>query len=310
MEGVDNRAFLIWKNRSASTQKGKNMDAGMMIGWGIGITFIVGIILLTLWSVRQYRLQRAVYQHLLPLRETQPDIIFFEQSGNRFAIEIINGKPIKETRGMITLSQQEIGVYPVKMPPQAVIRFAPEDIRGFWRPQNYDSGMNELWIHVERKREWVIVKLWLGRVQMMDFIRALKLMVDPDLVIAYRRRRPYIHYGPVQAQPAEQDIHGAWTLESAVYLYLMPRYLLILHDEAVQQLIPLESVQQIGALRRLDAPQANGLVRFQTAEAHYAFALKDYETFANALADAAKRTLEAPVMQKQKGKDGEWDDAD
>ncbi len=27
-------------------------------------------------------------------------------------------------------------------------------------------------------------------------------------------------------------------------------------------------------------------------------------------ADAAKRTLEAPVMQKQKGKDGEWDDLD
>jgi hypothetical protein len=114
----------------------------------------------------------------------------------------------------------------------------------------------------------------------------------------------------VDAQPAEQDIHGAWTLESAVLLYLMPRYLLVLHDEAVQTLIPLESVQQIGALRRLDAPNANGLVHFQTAEAPHAYALKDYEAFANALADAAKRTLEAPVMQKQKGKDGEWDDAD
>ncbi len=286
------------------------MDIGIMIGWGIFLTFVISIILLTLWAVRQFRLQRAVYQHLLTLKEHQPDINFFEQSGNRFAIETINGKTVKSTRGMITLSRQEIGVYPVKLPPQAIIRFAPEDIRGFWRPQNYDSGMNELWIHVERKREWVLVKLWLGRTQMMDFIRALKPMVDPDLVIAYRRRRPYIHYGPIQAQPAEQDIHGAWILETLVTLYLMPRCLLILHDEAVQQIIPLESVQQIGALRRLDAPQANGLMRFQTAETHYAFALKDYETFANAIADAAKRTLEAPVMQKQKGKDGEWDDAD
>ncbi len=281
-----------------------------MMGWGIGITFIGGIILLTVWSIRTYRLQRAVYQHLLTLKEQQPDIIFFEQSVNRFALETINGNTVKNTRGMMTLSRQEIGVYPVKLPPQAIIRFAPEDIRGFWRPQPYDSGMNELWLHVERKREWVLVKLWLGREQMMEFVRTLKPMVDPDLVIAYRRRRPYIHYGPVQAQPAQQDIHGAWTLEAAVSLYLMPRYLLILHGDAVQQMIPLESVQQIGALRRLDAPQANGLVRFQTAEAHYAFALKDYETFANALADAAKRTLEAPVMQKQKEKDGEWDDAD
>jgi hypothetical protein len=286
------------------------MDIGIIIGWGIFLTFVIGILLLTLWAARQYRLQRAVYHHLLTLKKQQPNIIFFEQSGNRFALETINGKTIKSTRGMMTLSSQEIGVYPLKLPPEAIIRFAPQDIRGFWRPEPYGPSLNELWIHVERKREWVVVKLWLGHNQMMDFIRALKLMVDPDLVIAYRRRRPYIHYGPVQAQPAEQDIHGAWTLETPLNLYLMPRYLLILHDDAVQQMIPLDSVQQIGALRRLDAPQANGLVRFQTAEAHYAFALKDYEAFANALADAAKRTLEAPVMQKQKGKDGEWDDAD
>ncbi len=286
------------------------MDIGIVIGWGIFVTFVIGIILLTVWSVRQYRLQRAVYQHLLPLKEQQPDIKFFEQSDNRFAIEIINGKTVQSGQGMFTLSPQEIGIYPVKLPPHAVIRFAPEDIRWFGRPEAYGAGLNELWIHVERKREWVLVKLWLGRTQMMDFIRAIKPLVPLELVVSYRRKRPYIEYGPVQAQPAEQDIHGAWTLESSVSLYLMPRYLLILHDDAVQKMIPLESVQQIGALRRLDAPQANGLIRFQTAEAQYAFALKDYETFANALADAAKRTLEAPVMQKQKGKDGEWDDAD
>lgn len=286
------------------------MDIGIIIGWGIFLTFVIGVLALTLWAVRTYRLQRAVYQHLLTLKESQPDILFFEQSVNKFSLETINGKTVKSTRGMITLSSQEIGIYPMKVPPQAIICFEPQDIRGFWRPQPYDSGMNELWLHVERKREWVLVKLWLGQTQMMDFIRALKPMVDPDMVIAYRRQRPYIHYGPVQAEPAEQDIHGAWTLEPTVSLYLMPRYILILHDEAVQQMIPLGSVQQIGALHRLDAPQANGLVRFQTAEAHYAFALKEYEAFANALADAAKRTLEAPVMQKQKGKDGEWDDAD
>ncbi|MBI1279123.1 MAG: hypothetical protein GC179_13425 [Anaerolineaceae bacterium] len=286
------------------------MDIGIVTGWGICLTFVIGIILLTLWSIHQYRVQRAVYRHLLTLKEQQPDIIFSEQSVNRFAIDIINGSSTRKTRGIITLSSHEIGVYPVKFPPQAVITFSPADIRGFWRPQSYASGMNELWIHVERKREWVLVKLWLGREQMMEFIRTLKPMVEPEMVIAYRRQRPYIHYGPLLAQPAEQDIHGAWTLEPTISLYLMPRYLLILHDDAVQQMIPLEAVQQIGALRRLDAPQANGLVRFQTAEAHYAFALKDYEAFANALADAAKRTLEAPVMQKQKGKDGEWDDAD
>lgn len=300
---IDYALFILSKGQLS-------VDIGIAIGWAIGVTFIVGIILLTLWSIREYRLQRAVYRYLLTLKEQQPDILFFEQTFNRYVLDIINGKAIRKRRGMITLSSQEIGVYPLKMPPEAAIRFTPQDIRGFWRPQPYDSGMNELWLHVERKREWVVVKLWLGREQMMEFIRTLKPMVAPEMVIAYRRQRPYIHYGPVKAQPAEQDIHGAWTLTASVSLYLMPRYFLVLHDDAVQQIIPLESIHQVAALRRLDAPQADGLVRFETAEAHYAFALRDYETFANALADAAKRTLEAPVMQKQKGKDGEWDDAD
>jgi hypothetical protein len=243
-------------------------------------------------------------------KDNDPQLMLFDHLENRFILTTINGKTSKRQNGMVTLSPQGVTIYPIKNPPEAALHFAIEDIRWFGRPESYGPGRNELWLHVERKRDWLLVKIWLGHNPMMDFIRALKPLVDPELVTAYRRRRPYIHQGPVEAQPAEQDIHGAWALESEVLLYLMPRYLLVLHDEAVQTLIPLESVQQIGALRRLDAPDANGLVRFQTAEAHYAFALKDYEAFANALADAAKRTLEAPVMQKQKGKDGEWDDAD
>jgi hypothetical protein len=286
------------------------MDAGIYVGWGIAISFIGGIAYLTWRGIRQLNLRRAMYAYLQETKIETPDLNIFNHLENRYAIEIINSGKVDKGNGVFTLSRKGIAIYRIKVPPEINFEFEIDQIRWFGRPEAYGPGRNEIWLHLELKREWVLVKLWLGQVPMADFVRALKPLVDLELVTAYRRRRPYIHYGPVQAQPAEQDIHGAWTLEAAVSLYLMPRYLLILHDEAVQTLIPLESVQQIGALRRLDAPEANGLVRFQTAEAHYAYAMKDYEAFASALAEASKRTLEAPVMQKQKGKDGEWDDVD
>ncbi len=286
------------------------MDFGVFLGWGIAICFIGGIAYLTWRGIRQLRIRQTMRAAINVQKSDYPEMLLFEQLGTRYTLEVINGTAGKRQVGIFTLSSRGITIYPIKTPPEPIFDFAPEDIRWFGRPQPYSAGMNDIWLHVERKREWMLVTLRLGQTEMADFVRLLKTLVDPELVTAYRRRRPYIHYGPVQAQPAEQDVHGAWTLEAALSLYLMPRYLLILYNEAVQTLIPLESVQQIGALRRLDAPEANGLVRFQTAEAHYAFALKEYETFAGALAEASKRTLEAPVMQKQKGKDGEWDDAD
>ncbi len=71
---------------------------------------------------------------------------------------------------------------------------------------------------------------------------------------------------------------------------------------AVQRTIALDTVQSISAIRRLDQPQAAGLVRFEVGDEALAFALDAYETFAAALADAAKRTLEDPVQWQRKKK--------
>jgi hypothetical protein len=138
-------------------------------------------------------------------------------------------------------------------------------------------------------------------------VRALKQVAAPELVTAYRRQRPYVHSGPHNVRPATQDIHGAWALGDAFALYLMPRFLVILEDSRVLRKIPLEAIQQIGALRRIDAPQADGLVRFRAEEEPFAFSLPGYEAFAASLAEAAKRSLEAPLEQKQKGKE-DYDD--
>ncbi len=97
-------------------------------------------------------------------------------------------------------------------------------------------------------------------------------------------------------------------MDEPVSLYLMPRFLVILQAMKVVRKIPLESVQQIGAFRRLDQPNADGLVRFRADEETLAFAVEPHDGFAAALAEAARRTLEAPIMQKQKKKDDEDED--
>lgn len=178
---------------------------------------------------------------------------------------------------------------------------SPTELRWFGRPRKYSPGVNELWLHAETAAGWQLIHIRLSQTDMRALVRALKQMASPELVTAYRRRRPYIHYGPVVAQPAVQDIHGAWTLDAPVRLYLMPRFLVIL-DVVPPRALPLEQVQQIGALRRLDAPAADGLVRFTAGGERLAFALPDHDAFAQQLAEAARRTLEAPLERKAKSK--------
>jgi hypothetical protein len=143
---------------------------------------------------------------------------------------------------------------------------------------------------------------------MQNLVRALKFHSGEALIRAYRRRRPYVHHGPLSASPAHQDIYGAWTLDPAVTLYLTPACLVILERDRVLRTVALENVQRIEALRRLDAPGEDGIVRFQVAAEPMAFALRNYEVFAENLGSAARRTLEDPIVQKRKRKDDDWDE--
>jgi len=157
----------------------------------------------------------------------------------------------------------------------------------------------------EHRGQWVLVKAHLYREKMMALVRALKQVATEEQVIAYRRRRPYIHFGPVEVQPAKQDVLGAWTLGEPRHLYLTPVALVLLAGDRIKRLIPLEAVQQVSAIRRIDQPKAPGLVRFEADGKPLAFALQPHEAFAAALAEAAKRTLEDPVQWQRKKKKGE-----
>jgi hypothetical protein len=209
---------------------------------------------------------------------------------------------------MLAVAPDGIRLYPSVRDMEKCILLPSECLRWFGRPVKYhDEGRNELWLHLEQDGEWKLVKLKLWRHPMQSLIRALKTIVPLELVTAYRRRRPYIHQGPVIAHPAEQDIYGAWSLDQPVSLYVMPLCVVILRGTQVLRLLPLERIWQIAALRRLDEPEADGLVSLNFEGEKLAYAVKDYEQVAAAISEASKRSLEAPLMQKQKKKD-EYDD--
>jgi len=226
-----------------------------------------------------------------------------------YRAEKINGDYVSKTwLALIAVGADEIRLYPdLDTAPCDVIRTA--DVRWYGRPVKYqDYPRNEIWLHVERKDGWFTYKLWLWRDAMADLVRALKQVTPEPLVRAYRRRRPYVHFGPVNVHPATQDIYGAWTLDAPRTLYLTPLHLVTLNGERVTGIVPLETVQHIRAGARLDAPEANGLVQFTAGSEKIAFTLPHYTALAESLAEAAKRSLEDPIARKQKSKDDDDED--
>lgn len=241
----------------------------------------------------------------------------------RCIMTTLGGKTRRWRRCMLMVDAEGIHLYPNVRDEKQAIHLPASGLRWFGRPVKYHDGRNELWLHVEEGDTWRLVKIKTWRYAMHDIVRAIKQIVPPELVTAYRRHRPYVHAGPVKAQPAEQDIYGAWSLDAPVSLYVMPLYVVLLQGSAVVRTLPLDRIEQMAALRRLDKPDADGLVSLTVQGERspgetlpgekLAFAISDYERIAAAISEAAKRSLEQPVRQKQKKKDAseaddEWDE--
>jgi len=215
-------------------------------------------------------------------------------------------------RCILMVSHKRIAVYlyplPKKLKP--ILTIQPHELRGFWRPVKYEPGTNEIWLHAEIGGRWQILKLRLSQHEMQALVRALKQIATAEQTIAYRRRRPYIHRGPSEGYLAYQTLHGDWELSDAIEVYLMPLYLVVMKRGQVQQVLPVAEMQDITVLKRMEGGDPGGLVRFFIDNEAYAFAVHEYNSWANDLAEAAKRTLEAPLQRKRKSDDDEYDEAE
>jgi len=230
------------------------------------------------WSaasvVRSVRQGRRTRQLIEELQSANPAPMWVHDPWGRARREVINGARTRPRPFLIAFDAAQVTLYTLHTDPPSSFTFAPVELRWFGRPKKYTSGMNTLWLHVERGGAWHRIVLRLPRERMMALVRALKAVATPEQVTAYRRRRPYIHVGPFPAHPATQDLLGAWTLGPARQLSLMPSHLVVLDGERVERTLPLEQVQKISATRRLDQPDGAGLVRFEFGAERLAFALE------------------------------------
>ncbi|MEW6579469.1 MAG: hypothetical protein AB1435_09760 [Chloroflexota bacterium] len=253
-------------------------------------------------AIRNHRRAQAAQALIRHIQQTEQPLYCAQTDGIRCQV-ITQGKRRSGWKnGVIAVTPDRIAAYALGGDGQPCAAFSPADLRWFGRPRKYSSGSNEIWLHAEHDRRWSLLQVRLSRLAMHALVRALKVVATPEQVTAYRRRRPYIHYGPAPAHPARQDIHGAWTLAEPVGLYLIPSHIVVLSGEETHRVIPLDAVQNVSAIRRLDRPDAVGLLRFEVRGEPLAFALDRHETFAAQMAEAARRTLEDPVQWARKKK--------
>ena len=268
------------------------------------------MVVILLWlAVREARLHRNGHSLVQHLEERDQPLFCAYSDGLKTRILTINGEKTGWSPFVIEVMRDEIVLYRVAPGGLAHrLTLKRSHLRWFGRPEKYTNGANEMWLHAEVDGEWALTQLRLYRSRMQSLVRALKQVATPEQVTAYRRHRPYIHFGPVNTRAATQTIHGAWELDRSVELYLMPVFLVVLDGTRVQRTFPLHIIQEIAAVERLDRPRAAGLVRFEIEEERCAFALERHADFAESLAEAAKRTLEDPLQwQRKKKKTDDFD---
>lgn len=276
---------------------------------------IVSLLGLSAWGVvagvRADRRNRRARSLIDRLRNERQPLYCVASSATWFQVETVSGSRSPRRPFVVEVCEDCLTLYPLdrEAAPEVVVR--PENLRWFGRPRKYHPGTNEIWLDVEIDGEWRLIKVRLTETHMRGLVRALKEIASEEQISAYRRRRPYIHFGPVPAHPATQDMLGAWALGEPLTLYLTPLHLVLLRDRQVARTLPLDQIQNIAAVDRLDAPSEPGLVRFQLGDETLAFAVDDHQRFAALLGEAARRTLEDPVeWQRKKKKPGDADGGD
>ncbi len=271
-----------------------------------GLLFAIG----TLWGyleVKRSRTNRLVEN----LKQYDPLYLSDYWKKTDYCVEIIGDNKQKWENAILLVTHKRIALYPFSSNSEgktkALFTIHPHELRGFWQRIKFFAGENTIWIHAEIDTQWYILKLKPHPYDRAILVQALEKISTSEQAKAYYMPRPYIHEGLSTAFPAHQTITGTWELGSPIQLYLMPLFLVILSKSHVQETIDLSKIQDIGALKRMEDGKPEGIIRFFVDEEFRAFALDDYERWAELLATASKRTLEEPVMRKQKIKDEDED---
>lgn len=257
--------------------------------------------------------KRSLFRAAREIRERKPlfsSDVFYDATN--YQLYVINPQMERQRWRFCLFSIESDGMhlYPETPKMDIHIHFTRESLRWFGRPEKYNPDKNDMWLHFESGGLWHWLHLKTHKAPMERIVRAMKQVATPEQVKAYRRHRPYVHYGPLPARFGEQDLYGAWLVyPDTLSLYLTPLQLVVMDGENVRRVLPLEKIQQIEVMRRVDEPDSPaGVVRFKVGEEIYAYIMRDYIGFGAALIEAAKRSLEDPPQFYGKKKDMDEDE--
>jgi hypothetical protein len=231
--------------------------------------------------------QEAVFVTPLP----KPATVVIAKLGER---------ALRERKAIVAVLPNYVAIYPLTVRMQEAFTFNTDDIRWFSLVRGYSDLEREIALDLEKDLQWVDLRIRMDKASIKKLTEAMEPIAPNTVLFTRSRRRPNVRPDPVQAWPATQDIHGAWTLDDPVKLCITPLYLVVLRDGYVQNSFLLPALENIRADKRLDNPDAAGLVRFTAADETFAYAVNDYAGFAEALAGAIKRNVEESAGQKQK----------
>jgi hypothetical protein len=206
----------------------------------------------------------------------------------------------RERKAIVAVLPGYVAVYPLTIRMREAFTFNTDDIRWFSLVRGYSDLEREIALDLEKDLQWIDLRIRMDKASIKKLTEAMEPIAPNTVLFTRSRRRPNVRLDPVQAWPATQDIHGAWTLDDPVKLCITPLYLVVLRDGYVQNSFLLTALEDIRADKRLDDPDAAGLVRFTVADATFAYAVNDYAGFAETLAGAIKRNVEESAGQKQK----------
>ncbi|MEL6525651.1 MAG: hypothetical protein AAFQ07_08070 [Chloroflexota bacterium] len=275
-----------------------------------------GLIALVSGAVGYYEVRRVakIAQLIARFEQMNPLYLSDRWTQVQYIWQTPRSTAVQWRRGILVVTDKRVAIYdyapaPANDLPEPIATLPTDTLRGFWRPEKYTPGINEMWIHSEQRKRWYLLKVRLRQYEMQALVRAMKEISTEEQVTTYRRRRPY-HHLLTDGQPAKQTLTGAWELSDPLSLYIMPLMLVVMRAETVLETVELAHIQDIAALKRMEGGEPAGLVRFtivnpdETSEQR-AFGIARYEEWAEILAEAAKRTLEEPVERKRKGKEDE-----
>jgi hypothetical protein len=105
-------------------------------------------------------------------------------------------------------------------------------------------------------------------------------------------------YGPIKMREASENVYGEWSSGSSWSLFLLPRYVLLIQNNDVQQVIQFKHIRRVALIQRSDQKK---VLQFTASGKSYSFSGSGTETLAEKLAQAAGCVLEKSAPKKKRG---------